>query len=108
MLIISAIDVLLCAFTATITLFFLGGMLASQEREGAGWPGVYGFTHLSESDLHMSTEFPHDNIDGEVGIRLNESPDTGSPARFSLNRQAGPSEGLGNGCNPHRRLDRVR
>ena len=84
MLIISAIDVLLCAFTATITLFFLGGGQAtSNTNDEVGWAGVLVLTETTPN-VALSTEFPNEVVSPSAVFRLDAIPTELRPARFQL------------------------
>lgn len=84
MLIISAIDVLLCAFTATVTLFFLGGSIEKPPHdEGIGWSGT--LIVLSSPDgIQFDTEANAEILQPGLAFRLKSLPTANNPARFRV------------------------
>jgi hypothetical protein len=84
MLIISAIDVLLCAFTATVTLFFLGGSMPQPPRdEGIGWSGT--LVVLSSSDgIQFVAPAGAEILQPGLAFRLKTVPSMINPARFRV------------------------
>jgi hypothetical protein len=84
MLLISAIDVLLCAFTATITLFFLGGGHATgATNDEIGWAGLLVIAQ-SDQSLQLTTDFPNEALEPSRAFRLDSLPTVLRPARFRL------------------------
>jgi hypothetical protein len=84
MLIISAIDVLLCAFTATVTLFFLGGNIAKPHHDvGIGWSGT--LVVLSSPDgIQFDAPANAEILQPGLAFRLKVVPTANNPARFRV------------------------
>jgi len=84
MLIVSAIDVLLCAFTATITLLFLGGGAASAKTtQLPGWRGVIVLTIPAESNRGVEPDVTPDSRGASGSYRFFVEPTPASPVIFS-------------------------
>jgi len=84
MLIISAIDVLLCAFTATLALFFLGGgSSTSGDANKIGWAGTL-VVISSQEKVQFATPPNSETIQAGLAFRLRSSPSRTNPTRFRV------------------------
>jgi hypothetical protein len=90
MLIISAIDVLLCAFTATVTLFFLGGgTMPGKDDQENGWDGALVVIRgKGQETLRFSSDVPAEVIRPGSVFLLQSTPSRDHPARFRLDGTA--------------------
>jgi hypothetical protein len=84
MLIISAVDVLLCAFTATLALFFLGGGSSSSgDANNIGWAGTL-VVISSPEKIQFATPPNSETIQAGLAFRLRSSPSRTNPTRFRV------------------------
>src|SRR5438874_285036 len=83
MLIISAVDVLLCAFTATVTLFFIGAGASQHNKHMPGWGGVLVYTSTTPGVV-LESDFPNVRVANTAMVRLTATPTDSNPATFRV------------------------